>query len=98
APPALLARRRGPFFSSSLTATPRRCPVPSRPVPSGAVSDASYGGGATVRFYFDFASPWSFLGWTQLGRQLAALEANSGRRVTIEYFPILLGALFKESV
>eukprot|EP01102_Stenamoeba_stenopodia_P016752 TRINITY_DN5885_c0_g1_i2.p1 TRINITY_DN5885_c0_g1~~TRINITY_DN5885_c0_g1_i2.p1 ORF type:complete len:441 (+),score=66.43 TRINITY_DN5885_c0_g1_i2:45-1325(+) len=43
-------------------------------------------------FYFDFSSPWSYVGWTQVER----LAAEGGTNVTLEYVPILLGALFKE--
>lgn len=41
-----------------------------------------------VRFYFDFSSPWAFIGYTQL-KQLRA----TGAEVTL--VPILLGAVFK---
>lgn len=44
-----------------------------------------------VRFYFDFSSPWSYLGSTQIEK--AMKETNVP--VQIELFPILLGALFK---
>jgi len=40
------------------------------------------------RFFFDFSSPWSFLGWTQLHRLTALGD--------VELIPILLGALFKQ--
>jgi len=39
------------------------------------------------RFFFDFSSPWSFLGWTQLHRLTSLGD--------VELVPILLGALFK---
>jgi len=41
-------------------------------------------------FYYDFSSPWSYLGSTQIER--VAKECNA----EIEFVPILLGALFKE--
>jgi 2-hydroxychromene-2-carboxylate isomerase len=43
-----------------------------------------------LRFYFDFSSPWAYIGFTQL--QKIAKETNC----QIEFFPILLGALFRE--
>ena len=47
----------------------------------------------TVKFFFDFASPWSFLGCTQIESALAETKAN----VKLEYVPILLGALLKKN-
>lgn len=43
----------------------------------------------TVEFYFDFSSPYAYLGSTQI----EALAARKGARVV--YRPFLLGALFK---
>ena len=45
-----------------------------------------------VKFYFDFSSPWSFLGSTQIERAIAETGAN----VKLEFVPILLGALFRK--
>lgn len=45
-----------------------------------------------VKFFFDFSSPWSYLGSTQIQKYLSQTTAN----VTLEYVPILLGALFKK--
>jgi 2-hydroxychromene-2-carboxylate isomerase len=45
-----------------------------------------------LEFWYDFSSPWAFLGWTQLGR----LKQVFGDRLEIEMKPILLGALFRE--
>jgi len=45
--------------------------------------------GAKLTFYHDFSSPWSFLGSTQVRR----LAESHG--ATLEYKPILLGALFR---
>jgi 2-hydroxychromene-2-carboxylate isomerase len=43
-----------------------------------------------LTFYFDFASPYSYLAWTQIER--IKLETNA----ELEYVPILVGALFKK--
>jgi len=43
-----------------------------------------------LTFYYDFASPWTYLAATQVER--VAAECNA----TVEYVPILLGALFKQ--
>jgi 2-hydroxychromene-2-carboxylate isomerase len=45
-----------------------------------------------LEFWYDFSSPWAFLGWTQLGR----LQKTFGSGLEIEMKPILLGALFRE--
>jgi 2-hydroxychromene-2-carboxylate isomerase len=44
-----------------------------------------------VEFWYDFSSPWAFLGWTQLER----LKREFGPDVEIAMKPFLLGALFK---
>ncbi len=44
----------------------------------------------TLRFYHDFSSPFSFLASTQIQ------SFAKSHDVEVEYFPILLGALFKE--
>jgi len=44
---------------------------------------------ATIDFYFDFSSPYSFLA----AEQIEALAARHGR--TVDYRPLLLGAVFK---
>jgi 2-hydroxychromene-2-carboxylate isomerase len=43
----------------------------------------------TVTFYYDFSSPFSYLGATQVERVCAA------RGATVRWRPFLLGALFK---
>lgn len=48
--------------------------------------------GPNVKFYFDFSSPWSYIGSTQIEQSIQKTNSNA----TIEYIPILLGALFKE--
>ena len=45
-----------------------------------------------LEFYYDFSSPWAFLGWTQLSR----MKREAGPNLEIELKPILLGALFRE--
>lgn len=49
-------------------------------------------GKVRVEFWYDFSSPWAFLGWTQLDR----LQRAFGSNLQIEMKPFLLGALFKE--
>ena len=45
-----------------------------------------------VEFWYDFSSPWAFLGWTQL----ASMQRQFGKRLQIEMKPFLLGILFRE--
>ncbi|KAF2416199.1 protein disulfide [Tothia fuscella] len=45
-----------------------------------------------LEFWFDFSSPWAFLGWTQLN----SLRKMFGSRLEIVMKPILLGALSRE--
>ncbi|KAK3670363.1 hypothetical protein LTR78_009716 [Recurvomyces mirabilis] len=45
-----------------------------------------------LEFWYDFSSPWAFLGWTQLDR----LQRKYGSRLHIEMKPFLLGILFRE--
>ena len=56
-----------------------------RPVPRVAARSASL----QLRFFFDFGSPWAFLGSTQAQRVAAEHGAE------LVYVPILLGAVFK---
>ncbi|OLL24114.1 2-hydroxychromene-2-carboxylate isomerase [Neolecta irregularis DAH-3] len=44
-----------------------------------------------LEFWFDFSSPFAYLGWTQLER----MKREAGTGLIVEYKPILLGALFK---
>jgi 2-hydroxychromene-2-carboxylate isomerase len=44
-----------------------------------------------LEFWFDFSSPWAFLGWTQLGRLQRTYPD-----LTIVLKPFLLGILFRE--
>lgn len=47
-----------------------------------------------LEFWYDFSSPWAFLGWTQLAR----LQRDFGNRLSVEMKPFLLGILFREYV
>lgn len=49
-------------------------------------------GKVRVEFWYDFSSPWAFLGWTQLER----LQRTFGKDLQIDMKPFLLGALFRE--
>jgi len=46
-----------------------------------------------LTFFFDYSSPWSYVAMERLG---GILESVRPLQVTVEYVPILLGALFKE--
>ena len=65
---------------------PRAIPVSRRAIPQGEE--------VKVEFWYDFSSPWAFLGWTQLAR----LKRTFGPRLNIEMKPFLLGILFREYV
>lgn len=45
-----------------------------------------------LEFWYDFSSPWAFLGWTQLER----LKRTFGDNLEITMKPFLLGILFRE--
>lgn len=49
-------------------------------------------GAVKVEFWYDFSSPWAFLGWTQLER----LKQTFGPDLEIVMKPFLLGILFRE--
>jgi 2-hydroxychromene-2-carboxylate isomerase len=49
-------------------------------------------GRVKVEFWYDFSSPWAFLGWTQLQR----LQRTFGSELKIVMKPFLLGILFRE--
>jgi hypothetical protein len=65
---------------------PRCVPLEQRGVPAGEE--------IKMEFWFDFSSPWAFLGWTQLAR----LRRVFGNRLRVEMKPFLLGILFREYV
>lgn len=45
-----------------------------------------------LEFWYDFSSPWAFLGWTQL----ESLQRRFGPKLSIDMKPFLLGILFRE--
>ncbi|XP_066928678.1 uncharacterized protein [Clytia hemisphaerica] len=47
-----------------------------------------------LTFYFDFSSPWTFLGYAQIP-ELASMIREKGVSLDVEFVPILLGGLFK---
>eukprot|EP00127_Corallochytrium_limacisporum_P001726 Clim_evm63s77 gene=Clim_evmTU63s77 len=47
-----------------------------------------------LTFWYDFSSPWSYLGSTQFERMVDNVRAQ-GANVQVEYVPFLLGALFR---
>jgi 2-hydroxychromene-2-carboxylate isomerase len=63
---------------------PRCVPLEKRAVPRGEE--------VMMEFWYDFSSPWAFLGWTQLAR----LQRVFGQRLRVEMKPFLLGILFRE--
>lgn len=61
------------------------------------VQPRKLGGGdgqVKVEFWYDFSSPWAFLGWTQLAR----LQRQFGPSLVVDMKPFLLGILFREYV
>ncbi|TID16457.1 protein disulfide [Venturia nashicola] len=48
--------------------------------------------GVKLEIWYDFSSPWAFLGWTQL----ESFKKTFGSGLQIEMKPTLLGALFRE--
>ncbi|MCA9661937.1 MAG: 2-hydroxychromene-2-carboxylate isomerase [Myxococcales bacterium] len=63
---------------------------PRRPGERPADAPPAAASGATIDFFHDFASPFSYLASTQIARVAAAYGA------TLRWRPILLGALFRE--
>lgn len=61
-------------------------------MPERLATPSKQGGSAYLTFYFDYSSPWSYLGCEQLESTILSVEPIS---VTVEWTPILLGALFK---
>ncbi len=82
---ALFAMEQGEGKTTVLEAlVPRRVPVDRRRIRQGEE--------VRMEFWYDFSSPWAFLGWTQLAR----LQRTFGPRLKIEMKPFLLGILFRE--
>ena len=50
-------------------------------------------GTACLTFFFDYSSPWAYVGCMCLQR---VLESVAPVRVEVEWVPILVGALFKQ--
>ena len=59
----------------------RLVPAPSQPSP------------ANLTFFFDYASPWSYLAAHRMDELLRSVAPVS---VSIEWVPVLVGALFKK--
>ncbi|KAH7119068.1 DSBA-like thioredoxin domain-containing protein [Dendryphion nanum] len=79
---SLLALKHGEISAvPALRSLLPRCIASNRP-----------GGPVKMEFWYDFSSPWGFLGWTQLDR----LQRTFGGNLVIEMKPFLLGALFRE--
>ncbi|KAK5095811.1 hypothetical protein LTS08_007947 [Lithohypha guttulata] len=56
------------------------------------VANNKIAGRVKLEFWYDFSSPWAFLGWTQLAR----LQRTFGSELEIVMKPFLLGILFRE--
>ena len=50
-------------------------------------------GSATLTFFFDYSSPWSFVGFERLEQLLRDVSPVN---VKVEWVPLLVGALFKQ--
>jgi 2-hydroxychromene-2-carboxylate isomerase len=61
-------------------------------LPRAKRAGISEGEEVKVEFWYDFSSPWAFLGWTQLAR----LQRQFGNKLQIDMKPFLLGILFRE--
>jgi 2-hydroxychromene-2-carboxylate isomerase len=81
----LLSLRKG--AAAPWSDVPRLAALIPRCVPSDALPAPT-----RLEFWFDFSSPWAYLGYTQLGR----LQALFGPRLEIVLKPFLLGILFRE--
>ncbi|OQV08350.1 DSBA-like thioredoxin domain-containing protein [Cladophialophora immunda] len=82
------------FVEAALHAVRRGCDyaqVPDLPSLQPRCVQGPPVGQKRVEFWYDFSSPWAFLGWTQLDR----LKRQFGPDVEIVMKPFLLGALFK---
>ncbi|KXT11651.1 hypothetical protein AC579_7039 [Pseudocercospora musae] len=71
-----------------------RVSKPLRSLIPRAIHNSSIPSNSEVKleFWYDFSSPWAFLGWTQL----ASLQRRFGERLQIDMKPFLLGILFRE--
>lgn len=57
-----------------------------------SIANNRVAGKVKLEFWYDFSSPWAFLGWTQLAR----LQRMFGSELEIITKPFLLGILFRE--
>lgn len=57
------------------------------------LAEPESGASAHLTFFFDYSSPWSFLACMRLEELLQSVEPV---QVTVEWVPLLLGALFKK--
>jgi len=57
-----------------------------------SVASNEVAGKVKLEFWYDFSSPWAFLGWTQVQR----LQRMFGSELEIVMKPFLLGILFRE--
>ena len=71
-----------------------RTPLQSLMPRCTSASSIPQGEEVKLEFWYDFSSPWAFLGWTQLAR----LQQQFGERLHIDMKPFLLGILFREYV
>jgi 2-hydroxychromene-2-carboxylate isomerase len=68
-----------------------RVPALKSLMPRCVPRDTPYGR-VKLEFWFDFSSPWAFLGYTQLER----LKSTYGKDLEVVMKPFLLGILFRE--
>lgn len=61
-------------------------------IPRSTRSGIRDGEEVKLEFWYDFSSPWAFLGWTQL----QTLKRQYGEKLQIDMKPFLLGILFRE--
>jgi 2-hydroxychromene-2-carboxylate isomerase len=89
APVLLWGQDRLDFLAAVLDGwDPEAGPPPGGPRPT--IVPAPSGGPRSIDFWFDFGSPFAYLGSTQIERIAAAAGA------ALRWRPLLLGALFKE--
>ncbi|KAI8924912.1 thioredoxin-like protein [Entophlyctis helioformis] len=68
--------------------------IEGRMVPQHQVMDVSrpLASPRKLTFFWDLASPWSYLSWLQVSR----LQHQAGSNLVIEHVPVLVGGLFRE--
>ena len=70
-----------------------RCLGVGDAAPERLVPTSSQPTSAKLTFYFDYASPWSYLATIRMEELLRSVAPVS---VCVEWVPILVGALFKK--